>query len=192
MAKQGRARILTEQEHQEMLTFLAQTAYPERNLALYLIGYRTGMRVASIAGLQLSDVFDQSGKLKEVVNLSKSIVKGGKNYAVYLTHEEVREAIHNYVSIRPNRASQSALFLNNRGEPFSANSLSQLFLKLFRRAGFEGASSHSNRRSFATRAIQKGVDIVAVKTLMNHSNISTTAIYCEHNEEFLKKAVSCI
>jgi hypothetical protein len=33
------------------------------------------------------------------------------------------------------------------------------------------------------------VDIVALKTLMNHSNIATTAEYVSHNEDYLKKAV---
>ena len=32
-------------------------------------------------------------------------------------------------------------------------------------------------------------NIVALKTLMNHSNISTTAEYVSHNDEYLKKAV---
>ena len=40
-------------------------------------------------------------------------------------------------------------------------------------------------------AVEQGIvaDIVAVKTLMNHANIATTAEYITHNDEYLKKVV---
>jgi integrase/recombinase XerD len=76
-----------------------------------------------------------------------------------------------------------------RGNGFTSNSLSHLMMKLYGSAGFDGASSHSGRRSFATNILCSGVDIVALKTLMNHSNISTTAEYVSHNESYLKRAV---
>ncbi len=62
-------------------------------------------------------------------------------------------------------------------------------LKLYREAGFDNASSHSGRRSFATNCIQSGVDIVSLKTLMNHASIQQTGEYVVTNEDMLKKAV---
>ena len=56
-------------------------------------------------------------------------------------------------------------------------------------AGFDGASSHSQRRSFATNCIQAGVDIVTLKTLMNHASIEQTSEYVAPNDEMLKKVV---
>ena len=38
-------------------------------------------------------------------------------------------------------------------------------------AGFEGASCHSQPRGFATACIRAGVNIVSLKTLMNHASI---------------------
>jgi len=82
-----------------------------------------------------------------------------------------------------------ALFVSQKGNGFTSNSLSHLMLKLYGSAGFDGASSHSGRRSFATNILCSGVDIVSLKTLMNHSNISTTAEYVSHNESYLKRAI---
>jgi len=44
-------------------------------------------------------------------------------------------------------------------------------------------------RTYATNLLLAGVDIVVVKTLMNHANIATTAEYITHNGEYLKKVV---
>ena len=56
-------------------------------------------------------------------------------------------------------------------------------LKLYREAGFDTASSHSGRRSFATNCIWSGVGIVSLKTLMNHASIQQTSEYVATNED---------
>jgi integrase/recombinase XerD len=59
-------------------------------------------------------------------------------------------------------APVSPLFLSNKGNRFTPNSLQQMFKRLYIRAGLEGASSYSERRTFATRLSGKGIDIQAV------------------------------
>ena len=189
MSKQGKASTLDQAQHSAMLQFLSNSRHSERNKAIYLLTYRAGLRIGSVAGLRLNDVIDSSGKLKEVVNLHSSIVKGGKNYAAYINHPELRSALVDFLRIRRDRKGVDALFMSQKGTAFTPNSLSHLMLKLYGSAGFEQASSHSGRRSFATNILRSGVDIVALKTLMNHSNIATTAEYVSHNEEYLKQAV---
>jgi len=189
MSKQGKASTLDQAQHSAMLQFLSNSRHSERNKAIYLLTYRAGLRIGSVAGLRLNDVIDSSGKLKEVVNLHSSIVKGGKNYAAYINHPELRAALVDFLRIRRDRKGVDALFMSQKGTAFTPNSLSHLMLKLYGSAGFEQASSHSGRRSFATNILRSGVDIVALKTLMNHSNIATTAEYVSHNEEYLKQAI---
>jgi len=191
MAKQGKASILNPQQHQEFLAYLATSRQPAQNKAIYLLGYRAGMRIGSIAGLRLNDVLDASGNLREVVELRRDIVKGRRNYAAYLSHPELREALADYLAERPETAVD-ALFVSQKNTAFSANSLAQKMFKLFREAGFDGSSSHSMRRSFATNCIRAGVDIVSLKTLMNHSNIQQTSEYVATNDEMLKKAVCLV
>lgn len=189
MSNQGKASTLNSTEHTQFLQFLSNTRHSLRNQAIYLLSVRAGLRVQSIAGLLLNDVIDSSGNLKEVVNLHSSIVKGGKNYTVYLSHPELREALTKYTSDRKAPKQVPNLFVSQKGRAFTPNSLSHTLLSLYREAGFDNGSSHSGRRTFATNVLKSGVDIVALKTLMNHSNISTTAEYVSHNDEYLKKAV---
>ena len=189
MSNQGKAATLDQAQHETMLEYLSNSRHSERNTAIYLFTYRAGLRIGTVAGLRLNDVIDTSGKVKEVVNLHSSIVKGGKNYTVYLSHPELREALTKYTSDRKAPKQVPNLFVSQKGRAFTPNSLSHTLLSLYREAGFDNGSSHSGRRTFATNVLKSGVDIVALKTLMNHSNISTTAEYVSHNDEYLKKAV---
>ena len=191
MAKQGKASVLSPQQHSDFLAYLATTRQAAQNIAIYLFGYRAGMRIGSCAGLLLNDVLDRSGNLKEVVELRRDIVKGRRNYAVYLTHPELREALQAYLDERPTTDVPN-LFVSQKNTAFSANALSHKMLKLYREGGYENASSHSGRRSFATNCIRAGVDIVSLKTLMNHSNIQQTSEYVATNDEMLKKAVCLV
>lgn len=188
MANQGKASVLSPEQHSQFVRYLANTRQAEQNKAIYLLGYRAGLRIGSIAGLQINDVLDSSGNLKEVVELRRDIVKGRRNYAAYLTHPELRNALSSYLAVRPSVEVKN-LFVSQKKTSFSANALAHKMLKLYREAGFEGASSHSGRRSFATNCIRAGVDIVSLKTLMNHSSIQQTSEYVATNEEHLKNAV---
>ena len=46
------------------------------------------------------------------------------------------------------------------------------------------------RHSFASRLTRSGVDIVTVKDLLGHSNISTTLRYAHSNDDAKRRAVA--
>ena len=148
MSIQGKARILNSAEHKQFLQFLSNTRHPVRNVAIYLLSVRAGLRVQSLAGILLDDVIEASANstsakptIKEVLNLHSSIVKGGRNYAIYLTHPELRDALTNYISERPTDTQVPNLFINQQNKAFTANSLAHTLLRLYRRAGFDNGSS---------------------------------------------------
>ena len=62
----------------------------------------------------------------------------------------------------PTKNANPALFYTQKcpERGFTANTLTQFFLTLYVRAGIEGASSHSGRRSFATALAAKGTGLV--------------------------------
>jgi integrase/recombinase XerD len=70
--------------------------------------------------------------------------------------------------------------------------MTQYFHFLYRKAGIEGASSHSGRRSFLTRLANKGTAIHILKSLAGHRNISTTAAYLYSSPSQLKAAVELV
>ena len=188
MAHEGQAAIITEEEHKKMLSFLANGRHSSRNKAIYLLGFRAGLRVGSIAGLTLKDVLSEDGSIKTRVVARRAIMKGSKTSTFYFNHPELVEALKAWIAERP-RSKVDNLFVSQKGVAFAPNVLSHTILKWFTKAGLEDKSSHSLRRTMATNVIKSGADIVALKTLLNHSNIQTTQRYVSHNDEHLMNIV---
>ncbi len=57
-----------------------------------------------------------------------------------------------------------------------------------RRAGVE-ATPHTLRHTFATRAIEKGVDIATLQALLGHSRLETTGRYLHPIAERMQEVV---
>jgi integrase/recombinase XerD len=77
------------------------------------------------------------------------------------------------------------------GRAFSALTLSMLFKEIYELAGIR-TSSHSGRRTFATRLDARGVGMRTIQRLMGHKHISTTALYCDVSDEMLRNAVELV
>lgn len=90
------------------------------------------------------------------------------------------------------RTQDQPLFCTQLGTAFSANSLCQLFLKLYADCGIKGASSHSGRRTFITKLANTGVNVRLLAALAGHRHISTTQRYIDVNDAQLARAVELI
>jgi integrase/recombinase XerD len=161
-----------------------------RDQALVLTSHFLGLRAKELAGLKVQDVF-QNGVLVDTVRLLRSITKGSKYREAYLVNKDTRLALLTYLQSRPDLLPDDPLFLSQKGGHFSANSMQRLLAIIYSKAGIK-ASSHSGRRSFATRLIQGGADIYSVMELMGHTHIGTTQIYFFTSPERLKSVASIL
>lgn len=145
-----------------------------------------------MAALKIRHVRVSDGELLEEINLDGSMIKGRKQRHVFLTNQRVADAIRDYLDERQQEdgilfSYDAPLSRSQKGDAFSSNTLQQLFHRLYAQARFQGAKSHSGRRTFATTLIEKGVDIEAVSTLMGHASIAMTAQCVENNPARLKQ-----
>jgi integrase/recombinase XerD len=160
-----------------------------RNWAVLYASHFLGLRAVELARLKIGDLWDTLNQdIKKHVRLRSAYTKGNKFRSVPLASEDARGALREYILSRFPCSMDDPLFLSQKGGAFSANTMQRMIKGLYRSAQVEG-SSHSGRRSFATRLITAGVDIYRVKTLMGHASIQTTQRYFDTSDDLLEEAV---
>ena len=198
----SQARVLTEKEIRKVLNFCNTQPHSARNKAMLLCTHMAGMRVGEVAALRICDVLALDGTVKEEIALSASQTKGDKARTV-LVPKKLRDELTSYLQQRFGLASlqavtqtdtQRALFptQKNPKRGFSANTLCQLFHKIYKDSQMYGATSHSGRRTFITKLADKGVGVRVLMALAGHKSIATTQRYIELNPTIMKAAVELI
>jgi integrase/recombinase XerD len=136
-------------------------------------------------------VFDEQGAVREQFILSAAQSKGGQTRTVYL-NQRLRKALADYGDTIKRSDPQRALFASQKGGAFSANTMCQLFLDIYKAVGLKDASSHSGRRTYITRLANKGVGVRLLAALAGHAHISTTQRYIDVNSDQLSQAVELL
>lgn len=184
------AQVLGEKDVKRVLAAISKRCYSARDRAMFMLSLLAGMRVGEIAALQVSDVYEASGKIRDHIRLSKYQTKGSEARTVLLNAQVQTELIT--YSHTHTRKGQEPLFVSKWGKQMSANSLVQVFGRFYKQAGLSNASSHSGRRSFITQLAHKGVNVRVLAALAGHKNIGTTQRYIELNENVLRSAVELL
>lgn len=131
----------------------------------------SGIRVAECAGLNIADV--------DLVN-RKIIVygKGGKWRTTFINAATVL-AIQTYLATRND--TNTALFVSRRfpHDRLSTSAIRKLLHSLQKTSGVDNVIPHRFRYTMATDAIEAGMPIESVQTLLGHSNITTTTHYAK-------------
>ena len=70
------------------------------------------------------------------------------------------------------------------------NFVVKIYEPALKQAGIEGATWHTLRHTFASRAVMAGVDIRSVQELMGHSTIMMTMRYAHLSPAHLRTAVN--
>ena len=190
MSKQ--AKTLTQQELRRVLDYVATRKHSVRNRALLMTTHLSGMRVGEVASLRNSDVLDAEGNIRNEIRLSAEQTKGNEARVVFVS-DKLRKELELYTRLMGNANVNPVLkfFYSQKrtSDGFTANTLTQFFHYLYKRAGIDGASSHSGRRTFITNLATKGVGVRVLMSLAGHKNISTTQAYIDVNDDMKRKAV---
>ena len=187
----SQAKTLTPTEVDQVLNYIATQSFPLRNRVMLLTGLWSGMRVGEIASLRLADVVDAGGKVKAEIKLAAEQTKGKHARTVFLS-QKLRDELQVYCDIRAVKDRKQSFFLTAGGKPFSANVMTQHFFWLYRKAGIEGASSHSGRRTFITTLASKGIGVRVLASLAGHRSIAVTQKYIDVNDDMKLNAVELL
>lgn len=148
-----------------------------------------GLRLCNWYKLQLKDILNAKNEIVDCLILNGEKNKGDKTATYYLS-QDLKDRIKKYISGWDLSNKERYLFVSPKtNKPYQKNSLSNLFHKIYSDLGIENCSTHLGRRTFITELLTNGIDIVSVKTLVNHSSINTTTLYYQENPNFLKNIV---
>ena len=188
MAKQ--AKTLNQNEIRKVLDYTATRKHSTRNRCLLYTTFLSGMRVGEVATLRYSDVVNVDGTIKNEIRLSAENTKTNEARTVFV-NDKLRKEFEKYIAVyKPSNPTVKFFYSQKRDScGFSPNTLTQFFHYLYKRAGVDGASSHSGRRTFITNLATQGVSVRVLMSLAGHKNISTTQCYIDVNDDMKRKAV---
>jgi integrase/recombinase XerD len=187
----AQASVLTYAEIRRVFRIIETTRHADRNRLAFILSLYAGLRVGEIASLAIGDVLTQKDEVRREIKLDPHQTKGSRGRTVVLS-SRVGTEIAVYVKTRRIQRHETPLIASQRnGAAFSNVTLSMLFKEIYELAGIR-TSSHSGRRTFATRLNAKGVGMRTIQKLMGHRHIGTTALYCDVSDETLRNAVELV
>ena len=187
----AQASVLTDNDIRRVFRIVETTRHPARNRLAFVLSIYAGLRVGEIAALTIGDVATTDSRIRREIKLGAHQTKGSKGRTVMLS-TRVRREIETFLMARPRTHPDNPLIASQRnGRAFSSVSLSIMFKEVYEVAGIR-TSSHSGRRTFATRLNAKGVGMRTIQKLMGHRHIATTAVYCDVSDETLRSAVELV
>ena len=154
-----------------------------RDKAMLELLYATGIRVSELIGLDVSDVnlsmgyiHCRNGKGERIIPVGNKAVDSVKLYLEKARNEMLKDT------------DETALFVNRMGYRISRQGFWKIIKQYQESSGIEGdITPHSLRHSFAAHLIRNGADLQSLKSMMGHSDISSTQVYTCFLDDNLKK-----
>ncbi len=153
-----------------------------RDKAMLEFAYATGMRVTEIISLNIEDInleegyaVCRTGAKQRTIPLGSMSLKALKEYI-----EEARPILIKDESVK-------ALFVNINGQRLTRQGFWKI-VKYYKEQAHitKDITPHVLRHSFATHLLQNGADLKAIQTMLGHSDISSTQVYMQFQDEGLK------
>ena len=172
-------------EHKEMKTLTAdqlsaffQEAKDSGVYELYYLDLATGLRRGELLGLKWTDVDLDRGVLKIQRAISRQNGKVMeaplKTKNAYRTLPLSADAIDVLKAQKNKVGSSEWVFPSPTGCPMSPDSVLHMLQRVLKRAGLPRIRFHDLRHTFATMALQNGVDVKTVSSMLGHYSAGFT------------------
>ena len=157
-----------------------------RDKAMLELLYATGIRVTELISLTTAQLNMQMNYI---------ICNDGQKDRIIPFGIKARDALLNYLeysrSVMLHNPKSDILFVNCSGQSMSRQGFWKLIKHYAKQAGITAdITPHTLRHSFAAHLIENGADLKSVQEMMGHSDISTTQIYANLNQNKLRDVYS--
>ena len=179
-----KAVALPNLEHREMQTIPAaqlvvflDEAKASGVYELYYIELATGLRRGELLGLKWEDIDLTAGVIRvrrQVSRIDGKIVEAPlKTKNAYRTVTISPQAVE-VLNAQKAKTNDEYVFPSPNGGPISPDSVNNMLKRVLKRAGIPRVRFHDLRHTFATLALQNGVDIKTVSGMLGHFSAGFT------------------
>ena len=185
LANPANACALPKLEHREMktlpveqLTSFLREAKESGVFEMYYIELATGLRRGELLGLKWSDIDLEHGNLRvqrQIVRIDGEIVEAPlKTKNAYRTLPLSTDAVDVLKEQKKKCGNSQYVFPSPTGGPISPDSVLHMLHRVLKRVGLPKVRFHDLRHTFATLALQNGVDIKTVSGMLGHFSAGFT------------------
>ena len=159
---------------------------------IFEISLFTGERVGAIVQLQVNDVFDESGKVKDYITFLGSTRKSSKHGIAQTRQVTVHPDLKLHLSSYE-LPSDRYLFPspNSRSRHITRRAVDKYWRNILRDYGFNGFSTHSSRRWVINQLRSNGTEISVIAETMA-IDINTVRRYLNDNPIACQKAIATL
>jgi len=153
-----------------------------RDRALLELLYSSGLRLAEIANVDISDIHFHEATV--------TVTGKGNKMRLVPVGSCALQAIERWLKVRSERAleNESALFVSQRGKRISHRAIQQRVKQMGQQQGIsQPLHPHMLRHSFASHMLESSGDLRGVQELLGHANLSTTQVYTHLDFQHLAK-----
>ncbi len=153
-----------------------------RDKAMLEFAYATGMKVTEIISLNITDVdFGEGLVMCKTGDKQRNIPLGN------LSKEALKDYVENARPILIKDDSVTALFVNTNGQRLTRQGFWKI-IKYYKEQAHitKDITPHVLRHSFATHLLQNGADLKSIQLMLGHSDISSTQVYMQFQDESLQ------
>jgi integrase len=195
--EQKELTVLTKNEQKELIRYLQQDT--DKIKLGVLISLYTGIRLGELCALKWSDIDIPNGTLK----IDKTIqrIKNTDKYATTKTKviidkpkssKSVRTVpipsfLHEKLWKQRNRYWVNAYVLSGTYMYVEPRIYQKHFKRVLKEANIKEVNYHALRHTYATRAIESGIDVKTLSEILGHSNVKFTLERYVHSSIELKK-----
>ncbi|HJB51471.1 MAG TPA: site-specific integrase, partial [Candidatus Oscillibacter pullicola] len=172
-------------EHREMktlpveqLTSFLREAKERGVFEMYYVELATGLRRGELLGLKWEDIDFEHGNLRvkrQIARINGEVVEAPlKTKNAYRMLPLAEDTIAVLKEQKKKVGSSSWVFPSPTGGPISPDSVLHMLHRVLKRAGLPRVRFHDLRHTFATLALQNGVDIKTVSGMLGHFSAGFT------------------
>ena len=144
-----------------------------RDYLLFTLGINSGLRVSDLLKLEVADVLDEKGRVKDRITVREK--KTGKTKTFPFSDTVIKAMKEYIVETHP----ETALFPSRKGGgPITRQQAYRIINDAAKTVGIKDKiGTHTLRKTFGYHAYIAGVDVTRIQSLLNHSSPKETLRY---------------